>query len=196
MVQMQSKGSAYPPHAVVSLIHFRNLRLHQGTREVEQNRHDSPRTCHFEYSSRAQCIPKVKTPLTEEPSIASTYQTLRLPVEQYRRLLADSRTTEAAHEERWRRGGLASNTIFLSRLCDWLAEEIVDSCIETGTNLIDCFSNDIIDELFRHELVTSPCSPWDSFSGLAGSPQLQQTSILQRLLPPAPSEAPIETETW
>ncbi|CDS41022.1 conserved hypothetical protein [Echinococcus multilocularis] len=163
-----------------------------GTREVEQNRHDSPKTCHFEYSPRAQCIPKVKTPLTEEPSITSTYQTLRLPVEQYRRLLADSRTTEAAHEERWRRGGLASNTIFLSRLCDWLAEEIVDSCIETGTNLIDSFSNDIIDELFRHELVTSPCSPWDSFSGLAGSPQLQQTSILQRLLPHAPSEAPIE----
>lgn len=134
----------------------------------------------------------MKTTLTEKHLITSTYQTLRLPVEQYRRLLTDSGTTEAAHEERWRRRELPSNTTFLSRLCDWLAEEIVDSCVEAIANLIDCFSNDVIDGLFRHELVTSSSSPWESFNGLAESPQLRQTSSLQRLLMPLPSEAPVE----
>ncbi|KAL5962806.1 hypothetical protein TSMEX_009463 [Taenia solium] len=161
------------------------------TTEVERNRHNSPKMYHSEYFSRAQSAPKVKTSLTEKHSITSAYQTLRLPVEQYRRLLTYSGTAEAVHEKRWRRD-FPSNTTSLSHLCDWLAEEIVDSCVEAIANLIDCFSNDVIDEIFRHELVTSSSSPWGSFSGVAGSPQLRQASTLQPLLMSIPSEAPIE----
>ncbi|VDM30661.1 unnamed protein product [Hydatigera taeniaeformis] len=162
--------------------------------EVELNYHNSPKSCHFENLPRKQSSPMVKIPLPGKRLKTSTYQTLRLPVEQYRQLLTQSKTVEILHEERWKGIAFPSNTTSLSSLCDWLVVEIVDSCVEAIANLVDCLSNDIIDELFRHELVTTSSSPWESFSGLAGSPQPRSIPSLQSLITSVPSKVPVKLD--
>ncbi|KAM7540991.1 hypothetical protein Aperf_G00000037051 [Anoplocephala perfoliata] len=116
------------------------------------------------------------------------YRTLRLPVEQHQKFLTRRRTAEVAQANRWSQSDLLSScnsgeNIDLIQLCDWLAEEIVDTCIEANANLIDSLSNGVIDELLHNELAISASSSWSSFSGLARSPQPREPSSVNQPLP-------------
>ena len=101
--------------------------------------------------------------------MSTLYHLLRLPVHQYRRFSTLSRAAKVSHDERWRRSGLLKETFPISRICDFLVEDIVGACVEAGTGLIDSLLDSVVDEILRCELATS--SHWDSFSGLSDSPQ-------------------------
>lgn len=98
------------------------------------------------------------------------------------------KAAESAHSERWKAIGLlkdAPNGVSVPLVCDWLADEIVEACIQAGARAIESLSDDLVDELIRHELGTSTSS-WgsNSFEEFCQAASFKEPTRLHDILAP------------